>query len=105
MMVKPMERMLDSARLMAKQLNQAMSRGKPGKMQEAAKSMTKEMQGLNRSDEDDEDDDEDATQNEIETLQALFKKVVFLINVFMEQDVTEQTEGMSAAEEANMVEV
>merc|ERR1719424_1467222 len=90
MMVKPMERMLDSAKLMTKQLNQVMSRGKPGKLEQQAKEMAKDLKDVQQ---DPDSDDEDDEENEIEKLQQMFKKVVFLVTVFMEQDVAEATEG------------
>lgn len=96
MMVKPMERMLDSAHLMAKQLNQAMAKARGRRIEVADNS--KEMENLARrmqqnadgGDDDEDDDDHDDTMNEIELLQGVFKKVVFLLSIFMEDTSNEE---------------
>mmetsp|Transcript_12743 Transcript_12743/g.28893 ORF Transcript_12743/g.28893 Transcript_12743/m.28893 type:complete len:701 (+) Transcript_12743:1-2103(+) len=83
LMIAPMEQMLSSAHSMAQQVSQALRGGK---------AVTKD-QGLLYSsgmDEDDDYDDEDFIDednaDEMEELEELFKKVVFIIGVFMEEN-------------------
>lgn len=97
MMVAPMEKMLDSAHLMSKQLKQCMdnARGRRVEVADTSDDMADLARRLTLSGDDDDDEDaEDDTMNEIELLQGVFKKVVFLLSIFMDDTNQEQMEQL-----------